>query len=184
MLGNAECAAIIQVIGAGSGRTFDLESARYGKVIIMTDADVDGAHIRTLLLTLFFRYMRPLVEAGRVYAAVPPLHRIEVINPGSKANEVIYTYSEAEMRRSMAALTKRGKKTKPLQRYKGLGEMDADQLAETTMDPHHRTLRKVTAADLDSAAGVFELLMGGDVGPRKDFIIDSAHALDRERIDV
>ena len=98
MLGNAECAAIIQVIGAGSGRTFDLESARYGKVIIMTDADVDGAHIRTLLLTLFFRYMRPLVEAGRVYAAVPPLHRIEVVNPGSKANEIIYTYSEAEMR--------------------------------------------------------------------------------------
>ena len=184
MLGNAECAAIIQVIGAGSGRTFDLESARYGKVIIMTDADVDGAHIRTLLLTLFFRYMRPLVEAGRVYAAVPPLHRIEVVNPGSKANEVVYTYSEAEMRRTMAALTRRGRKTKPLQRYKGLGEMDADQLAETTMDPHHRTLRKVTAADLDSAATVFELLMGGDVGPRKDFIIDSAHALDRERIDV
>jgi len=184
MLGNAECAAIIQVIGAGSGRTFDLESARYGKVIIMTDADVDGAHIRTLLLTLFFRYMRPLVEAGRVYAAVPPLHRVEVINAGSKANEVVYTYSEAEMRRLMASLTRRGKKTKPLQRYKGLGEMDADQLAETTMDPHHRTLRKVTAADLDSAASVFELLMGGDVGPRKDFIIDSAHALDRERIDV
>jgi DNA gyrase subunit B len=88
------------------------------------------------------------------------------------------------MRRTMAALTRRGKKTKPLQRYKGLGEMDADQLAETTMDPQHRTLRKVTAADLDSAATVFELLMGGDVGPRKDFIIDSAHALDRERIDV
>ena len=88
MLGNAECASIIQVIGAGSGRTFDLEAARYGKVIIMTDADVDGAHIRTLLLTLFFRYMRPLVEAGRVYAAVPPLHRIEVVNPGAKANEV------------------------------------------------------------------------------------------------
>ena len=84
MLKNAECAAIIQVIGAGSGRTFDLDAARYGKVIIMTDADVDGAHIRTLLLTLFFRYMRPLVEAGRVYAAVPPLHRIEVVNPGAE----------------------------------------------------------------------------------------------------
>ena len=151
----------------------------------MTDADVDGAHIRTLLLTLFFRYMRPLVEAGRVYAAVPPLHRIEVVNPGAKANEVIYTYSEAEMRRTMASLTKRGKKIKqPLQRYKGLGEMDADQLAETTMDPRHRTLRKVTAADLESAERVFELLMGDDVGPRKDFIIDSAHALDRERIDA
>ncbi len=184
MLANAECAAIIQVIGAGSGRTFDLESARYGKVIIMTDADVDGAHIRTLLLTLFFRYMRPLVEAGRVYAAVPPLHRIEVVNPGSKANEVIYTYSEPEMRRTLATLTKRGKKVKPLQRYKGLGEMDADQLAETTMDPRHRTLRKVTLGDIESAARVFELLMGGEVGPRKDFIVDSAHALDRERIDA
>ncbi len=184
MLGNAECAAIIQVIGAGSGRTFDLEAARYGKVIIMTDADVDGAHIRTLLLTLFFRYMRPLVEAGRVYAAVPPLHRIEVINAGSKANEVIYTYSEAEMRATMATVNRRGKNTKPMQRYKGLGEMDADQLAETTMDPRHRTLRKVTSADLDSAAGVFELLMGGDVGPRKDFIVESAGALDRDRIDA
>ncbi len=184
MLGNAECAAIIQVIGAGSGRTFDLESARYGKVIIMTDADVDGAHIRTLLLTLFFRYMRPLVEAGRVYAAVPPLHRIEVVNPGSKANEVVYTYSEAEMRRTMASIAKRGRKTKPMQRYKGLGEMDADQLAETTMDPRHRTLRKVTLSDVESAARVFELLMGGEVGPRKDFIIESAHALDRERIDA
>jgi DNA gyrase subunit B len=150
----------------------------------MTDADVDGAHIRTLLLTLFFRYMRPLVEAGRVYAAVPPLHRLEVINPGSKANEVIYTYSEAEMRRTLAGLNRRGKKIKPIQRYKGLGEMDADQLAETTMDPAHRTLRKVTAEHLESATKVFELLMGGEVGPRKDFIIESAHALDRERIDA
>ncbi|MGL5864604.1 MAG: DNA gyrase/topoisomerase IV subunit B [Dermatophilaceae bacterium] len=184
MLGNAECAAIIQVIGAGSGRTFDLDSARYGKVIVMTDADVDGAHIRTLLLTLFFRYMRPLVEAGRVYAAVPPLHRIEVVNAGSKANEVVYTYSEAEMRRTMASLSKRGRKVKPIQRYKGLGEMDADQLAETTMDPGHRTLRKVTLSDLDSATTVFELLMGGDVGPRKDFIVGSANDLDRERIDA
>ncbi|MGL5818421.1 MAG: DNA gyrase/topoisomerase IV subunit B [Phycicoccus sp.] len=184
MLGNAECAAIIQVIGAGSGRTFNLESARYGKVIVMTDADVDGAHIRTLLLTLFFRYMRPLVEAGRVYAAVPPLHRIEIVNAGSKANEVVYTYSEAEMRRTMASLAKRGRKVKPLQRYKGLGEMDADQLAETTMDPRHRTLRKVTLSDLESATTVFELLMGGDVGPRKDFIVGSAHQLDRERIDA
>ncbi|MGL4744202.1 MAG: DNA gyrase/topoisomerase IV subunit B [Dermatophilaceae bacterium] len=184
MLGNAECAAIIQVIGAGSGRTFDLESVRYGKVIVMTDADVDGAHIRTLLLTLFFRYMRPLVEAGRVYAAVPPLHRIEVVNAGSKANEIVYTYSEAEMRRTMASLAKRGRKVKPIQRYKGLGEMDADQLAETTMDPRHRTLRKVTLSDLGSATTVFELLMGGDVGPRKEFIVGSAQNLDRERIDA
>ncbi|HET7303051.1 MAG TPA: DNA topoisomerase IV subunit B, partial [Segeticoccus sp.] len=106
MLKNAECAAIIQVIGAGSGRSFDLDMARYGKVVIMTDADVDGAHIRTLLLTLFFRYMRPLVEAGRVYAAMPPLHRIEVINGGKKKNDYVYTYSEAEMRKTRASLEK------------------------------------------------------------------------------
>jgi DNA gyrase subunit B len=185
MLKNAECAAIIQVIGAGSGRSFDLDVARYGKVIIMTDADVDGAHIRTLLLTLFFRYMRPLVEAGRVYAAVPPLHRIEVVNPGSKKNELIYTYSENEMRKTVASLGKRGKNIKqPLQRYKGLGEMDADQLAETTMDPRHRTLRRVTLRDAEVAERVFELLMGNDVAPRKDFIVESADKLERERIDA
>ncbi len=97
MLRNAECAAIIQVIGAGSGRTFELDQARYGKVVLMTDADVDGAHIRTLLLTLFFRYMRPMVDAGRVFAAVPPLHRVEVIGAGSKKNEYLYTYSESEL---------------------------------------------------------------------------------------
>jgi DNA gyrase subunit B len=185
MLKNAECAAILQVIGAGSGRSFDLSAARYGKVIIMTDADVDGAHIRTLLLTLFFRYMRPLVEGGRVFAAVPPLHRIEVINPGSKKNDLLYTYSEAEMRQVMTSLEKKGRKVKqPLQRYKGLGEMDADQLAETTMDPRHRTLRRVTLKDAENAEGVFDLLMGNDVAPRKDFIIESAAELDRERIDA
>ncbi len=185
MLGNAECAAIIQVIGAGSGRTFDLDAARYGKVIIMTDADVDGAHIRTLLLTLFFRYMRPLVEAGRVYAAVPPLHRIEVAGQGSRKGELIYTYSENEMRQTVASLTKRGRGVKqPIQRYKGLGEMDADQLAETTMDPRRRTLRRVTLGDAEAAARVFELLMGNDVAPRKDFIVESAHHLDSERIDA
>jgi len=185
MLKNAECAAILQVIGAGSGRSFDLSAARYGKVIIMTDADVDGAHIRTLLLTLFFRYMRPLVEDGRVFAAVPPLHRIEVINPGGKKNDLLYTYSEAEMRQVMSSLEKKGRRVKqPLQRYKGLGEMDADQLAETTMDPRHRTLRRVTLADAENAEGVFDLLMGNDVSPRKDFIIESAAELDRQRIDA
>ena len=185
MLKNAECAAILQVIGAGSGRSFDLEAARYGKVIIMTDADVDGAHIRTLLLTLFFRYMRPLVQAGRVYAAVPPLHRLEVINPGTKKNDLVYTYSEVEMRRTISLLEKKGRKVKqPLQRYKGLGEMDADQLAETTMDPRHRTLRRVTLKDAEVAERVFDLLMGNDVAPRKDFIIDSAASMDHERIDA
>jgi DNA gyrase subunit B len=185
MLKNAECAAILQVIGAGSGRSFDLAAARYGKVIIMTDADVDGAHIRTLLLTLFFRYMRPLVDAGRVFAAVPPLHRIEVINAGGKKNELLYTYSEAEMRKLISALERKGRKVKqPLQRYKGLGEMDADQLAETTMDPRHRTLRRVTLKDAENAEAVFDPLMGNDVAPRKDFIIDSAAELDRRRIDA
>jgi DNA gyrase subunit B len=185
MLKNAECASIIQVIGAGSGRSFDLDAARYGKVIIMTDADVDGAHIRTLLLTLFFRYMRPLVEAGRVFAAMPPLHRIEVINAGSKKNDLIYTFNELEMRRTLARLEKAGKKVKqPMQRYKGLGEMDADQLADTTMDPRHRTLRQVTMRDLEAAERTFELLMGNEVAPRKDFIIESATDIDRERIDA
>jgi DNA gyrase subunit B len=185
MLKNAECAAIIQVIGAGSGRTFDLESARYGRIVIMTDADVDGAHIRTLLLTLFFRYMRPLVEAGRVFAAVPPLHRVEVINGGGKKNEYVYTYSEAELRRLLSQLAKKGKRYKePIQRYKGLGEMDADQLAETTMDPRHRTLRRVTVNDAEAAENVFNLLMGTDVAPRKDFLVESASALDHERIDA
>jgi len=185
MLKNVECASIIQVVGAGSGRTFDLDAARYGKVIIMSDADVDGAHIRTLLLTLFFRYMRPLVEAGRVFAAVPPLHRVEIVNPGARKKEYVYTYSDAELHRLLAQLDKRGRRyTMPPQRYKGLGEMDADQLAETTMDPRHRTLRRVRMADAAAAEGVFELLMGNDVAPRKDFIVDGAARLDRERIDT
>ncbi len=185
MLSNAECASIIQVIGAGSGRSFDLESARYGKVILMSDADVDGAHIRTLLLTLFFRYMRPLVEAGRVFAAVPPLHRVMVINPGSKANEAIYTYSQAELETLLAKLKAAGKRyQEPIQRYKGLGEMDADQLAETTMDRERRVLRRVTVEDAEAVEKVFELLMGNEVAPRREFIIDSADDFDTERIDA
>ena len=185
MLSNAECASIIQVIGAGSGRSFDLDAARYGKVILMSDADVDGAHIRTLLLTLFFRYMRPLVEAGRVYAAVPPLHRVEVINPGTKKNDVLYTYSQAELEQVLSRLAASGKRYKePIQRYKGLGEMDADQLAETTMQREMRTLRRVRVEDGAAADMVFELLMGNDVAPRRDFIIDSADSFERERIDA
>jgi DNA gyrase subunit B len=185
MLGNAECAAIIQTIGAGSGRSFDITQARYGKVIIMSDADVDGAHIRTLLLTLFFRYMRPMIEEGRVFAAVPPLHRVVVMNPGSKPNETIYTYSEAELQGVLADLKRRGKRYQdPIQRYKGLGEMDADQLAETTMDRKHRTLRRVGVSDAEQAGRIFELLMGNEVAPRKEFIVDSASGLSRDRIDA
>ena len=185
MLGNTECASIIQVIGAGSGRSFDLSAARYGKVIIMSDADVDGAHIRTLLLTLFFRYMPDMIRDGRVYAAVPPLHRVIVMNPGSKPNETIYTYSEQELNVVLASLKKTNKRYQdPIQRYKGLGEMDADQLATTTMDRHHRTLRRVQITDAVNAERVFELLMGNDVAPRKDFIIAGSDGLSRERIDV
>ena len=185
MLRNAECAAIIQVIGAGSGRTFDIDQIRYGKVIMMTDADVDGAHIRTLLLTLMHRYMRPLVEEGRVYAAVPPLHRVEIVHGGRKRNELVYTYSEQELHTLLKRLEKKGLHYKePIQRYKGLGEMDADQLADTTMDPQHRTLRRVTIEDAEAATRVFELLMGSEVAPRKQFIVEGAAELDRERIDA
>jgi DNA gyrase subunit B len=185
MLSNAECAAIIQTIGAGSGRTFDIDSARYGKVILMSDADVDGAHIRTLLLTLFFRYMRPLIEHGRVFAAVPPLHRVIIVNPGSKPNETVYTYSEKQLHELLARLTKSGRRwQEPVQRYKGLGEMDAEQLASTTMDRGGRLLRRVRLEDAEMATGIFELLMGNDVAPRRDFIVDSAAGLDRERIDA
>ena len=181
MLENNECASIIQVIGAGSGKSFDINDARYGRVILMSDADVDGAHIRCLLLTLFNSYMRPLVEAGRVFAAIPPLHRIDVI--GGKKGEVHYTYSDDEMKKVIAQLKKEGKRWKePIQRYKGLGEMDADQLRETTMDPNHRTLRRITMKDVTKAEAMFELLMGNEVAPRKDFI--STADIDRERIDA
>ncbi len=181
MLENNECASIIQVIGAGSGKSFDINDARYGRVILMSDADVDGAHIRCLLLTLFNSYMRPLVEAGRVFAAIPPLHRIDVI--GGKRGEVFYTYSDDEMKKVIGQLKKDGKRWKePIQRYKGLGEMDADQLRETTMDPEHRTLRRITMKDVTKAEAMFELLMGNEVAPRKDFI--SSADIDRERIDA
>lgn len=188
ILNNQEVSSIIQVVGAGSGRTFDLDAARYGKVIFMTDADVDGAHIRTLLLTLFFRYMRPLVEAGRVYAAVPPLHRVEVAGRGGKKGEYIYSYSDAELHRILARLEKSGRTYKqPIQRYKGLGEMDANQLAETTMDPSHRMLRRVSLADEEAlrfAEDTFELLMGSEVAPRRDFIVEGADDISREQIDA
>jgi DNA gyrase subunit B len=185
VLKNVECASIIQVVGAGSGRTFDLEQARYGKIIFMADADSDGAHIRTLLATLFFRYMRPLVEAGRVYTAVPPLHRFELTNPKKGQDKYLYTYSDSEYQRKTAELMKKGVRWKePPQRYKGLGEMDADQLAETTMDPRHRTLRRITVDDAEAAAKVFDLLMGNDVAPRKEFLVQGAYELDENRIDV
>jgi DNA gyrase subunit B len=183
MLDNSECASIIQVIGAGSGKSFELDDARYGRIILMSDADVDGAHIRCLLLTLLYRYMKPMIDDGRVFAAIPPLHRIETMGTGGKKGEYIYTYSDDEMRKVTGDLKKAGKKWKePIQRYKGLGEMDADQLRETTMDPDARTLRRITIKDATAAESMFELLMGNDVAPRKEFI--STAEIDRDRIDA
>ncbi len=185
MLKNAECSAIIQVIGAGSGRTFDIDQARYGRVIFLADADVDGAHIRCLLLTLFQRYMRPMVEQGRVFSAVPPLHRIELSNPKRGQEKYLYTYSDNELRETLLDLERRGVRYKEsIQRYKGLGEMDADQLAETTMDPRRRTLRRINISDLEAAEEAFSLLMGNEVAPRREFIASSAATLDRSRIDT
>ncbi len=184
MLKNAECASIIQVIGAGSGRTFDVDAARYGKIIFMADADSDGAHIRCLLATLFFRYMRPLVEAGKVYSAVPPLHRFELIKPKRGYDKYIYTYTDAEYQRRLAEFAKKGQAFKEPQRYKGLGEMDAHQLAETTMNPRHRTLRRLTVDDGANADRVFEMLMGNDVAPRKQFIVQGAYSFEADRIDA
>ena len=185
MLKNTECASIIQVIGAGSGSSFDLDSARYQRVIFMADADVDGAHIRTLLLTLFHRYLRPMLDAGRIFAAVPPLHRIELSHVRKGQARYRYTYSDAELNRTLLELERRGQRWKePVQRYKGLGEMDASQLAETTMDPRHRTLRRIRIEDASAAADMFSLLMGSEVAPRRDFIVGGAAELDPSRIDI
>ena len=183
MLSNKECAAIIQVVGAGSGASFDIEQARYNKVIMMTDADVDGAHIRILLLTLFYRYMRPLIEHGHVYAAVPPLHRIALT--GARKGEYIYTYSDDELAGKLAELDKKHiSYNEDIQRYKGLGEMDADQLADTTMDPRTRMLRRIRMEDAEQASQIFSLLMGDDVPPRKAFIVENADDFDRSKIDT
>ena len=183
MLSNKECAAIIQVVGAGSGASFDIEQARYNKVIMMTDADVDGAHIRILLLTLFYRYMRPLIECGHVYAAVPPLHRIALT--GAHKGEYIYTYSDDELAGKLADLDKKHiSYNEDIQRYKGLGEMDADQLADTTMDPRTRMLRRIRMEDAEQASQIFSLLMGDDVPPRKAFIVENADDFDRSKIDT
>lgn len=183
MLSNKECAAIIQVVGAGSGASFDISQARYNKIVMMTDADVDGAHIRILLLTLFYRYMRPLIEHGHVYAAVPPLHRIALA--GKHKGEYIYTYSDDELAGKLDDLQAKGIDfNSDIQRYKGLGEMDADQLADTTMDPRTRMLRRIRMEDAQQASEVFDLLMGDDVPPRKQFIVDNADDFDRSKIDT
>ncbi|WP_091071559.1 DNA gyrase/topoisomerase IV subunit B [Micromonospora humi] len=182
VLDNAECAAIVQVLGAGSGRTFDLSTLRYGRVLIMADADVDGAHIRTLLITLFARYMRPLIEAGRLYAAMPPLHKITT---KGRNPQVTYTYTQAEMEATVRKLEKAGKQiVTPIPRFKGLGEMDADELWETTMNPATRAVRRITLDDVEAAERILDLLMGEKVEPRRNWLIDSADRVDRDAIDA
>ena len=165
MYNNREILTLIQAIGAGIGDEFDIEKARYHKIVIMADADVDGEHITTLLLTFFFRHMRPLIEAGYIYVACPPLYKIEY-----GRNTVYYAYSDAELEKVKAENS--GKPS--IQRYKGLGEMDADQLWETTMDPKNRILIRVNLNDAIEADQVFSMLMGEEVLPRRKFIEENA----------
>ncbi len=168
--GNDKLNPVILAVGAGIGQDFDITKIRYGKVIIMADADVDGAHIRTLLLTFFFRYMRPLIENGNVYLAQPPLYKFS-----KKGMEDLYWY-EDDMTGAFKILEERGveRDQVSIQRYKGLGEMNPEQLWETTMNPETRILVKVTMDDAISADGVFSLLMGDEVNPRREFIEQNA----------
>ncbi|MFD1362634.1 DNA topoisomerase (ATP-hydrolyzing) subunit B [Lentibacillus salinarum] len=166
ILSNKEVRAMITALGTGIGEEFDITKARYNKIVIMTDADVDGAHIRTLLLTFFYRYMRPLIEHGYVYIAQPPLYKVQ---QGKAAH---YAYNEEEMERILDELPKTPKPG--LQRYKGLGEMNASQLWETTMDPETRTLLQVELSDAMDADHIFDMLMGDKVEPRRNFIEENA----------
>ena len=165
-LGNKEIISMIQAFGTGIGDEFNINDARYHKIVIMTDADVDGAHIRTLLLTFFYRFMKPLIEYGYVYIAQPPLYKI------SQAKRVEYAYSDEELQKILATFPKTSKPN--IQRYKGLGEMNAEQLWDTTMDPKSRTLLQVHLSDAIEADAVFSMLMGDDVEPRREFIEENA----------
>src|SRR4051794_5632074 len=181
VLDNAECSAIVQVLGAGSGRTFDLPALRYGRVMIMADADVDGSHIRTLLITLFAKYMRPVIEQGRLFAAMPPLHK--VVTKGRNP-ETFLTYTQPEVDATLAGLAKAGKSVQRVSRFKGLGEMDADELWDTTMNPATRTVRRITLTDAERAEATLELLMGERVEPRKNWLIEAAGRIDQDTIDA
>ena len=168
ILNSDEIKNMITAFGCGIGEDFNIEKLRYHKIIIMTDADVDGAHIRTLLLTFFYRYMKPLIEGGYVYAAQPPLFQVK------KGKDVYYTYDDKEQAKLLASLADKPGKV-DIQRYKGLGEMDAEQLWDTTMDYNHRTLIQITIEDSAAADQIFSTLMGDKVPPRKKFIEENAH---------
>lgn len=175
ILANNEVKALISALGTGIGENFDLTGLRYGRVITMTDADVDGSHIRTLLLTFFFRYMLPLIEEGHLYIAQPPLYRV------AYKDKIRYAYNEADRERAYRELGVEAEKVN-LQRYKGLGEMNPDQLWETTMDPANRTLLQVTVDDAAEADRTFDMLMGSAVPPRKRFI--QTHAREVRNLDI
>jgi DNA gyrase subunit B len=184
ILTSEEVRALISALGTGIGEQFNLENRRYDRVVLMTDADVDGSHIRTLLLTFFFRYMQSLVEGGHLYIAQPPLFRIEV-RKGKKL--VHYAFNDLERDTMYTQLRAQGLDvTKPTevytQRYKGLGEMNPDQLWETTMDPKNRTMLKVTIDDAAEADRTFDMLMGNAVPPRRAFI--TRHAKEVVNLDV
>jgi DNA gyrase subunit B len=181
-LRNVEIASIVQVLGAGTGRTFDLSAMRYGRVILMADADVDGSHIRTLLITLFARYMRPVIEDGRLFAAMPPLHKITT---KGRNPETHFTFTQREMEMKVAALQKAGKQVvTPVPRFKGLGEMDAEELWETTMNPATRSVRRITLDDVEAAEQALELLMGEKVEPRRAWLVESSARVDQSAIDI
>src|SRR5699024_1961102 len=166
VLSNNEVRMMITALGTGIGEEFDIEKARYHKIVIMTDADVDGAHIRTLLLTFFYRFMRPIIEHGFVYIAQPPLFQIK------QGRSIHYTYSDEELEEKLAELPKAPKPG--IQRYKGLGAMNADQLWETTMNPESRTLLQVMLDDAIKSDHVFDIIMGDRVEPRLQFIEENA----------
>ena len=174
-LDNAEIRAMITAFGTGYGPEFDISKLRYDKIIIMTDADVDGSHIRILLLTFFYRYLRPIIEQGHVYAALPPLYRI------SKGKEIFYAYTEEERVKYLEEHPGTGYE---IQRYKGLGEMDAVQLKETTMDPNGRTLMQITLESAMEADELFTILMGEEVEPRRNFIEENSKMVDKASLDI
>ncbi|MFN2146452.1 MAG: toprim domain-containing protein, partial [Anaerolineales bacterium] len=175
ILSNNEIKSIISALGTGIGENFSLEGLRYGRTIIMTDADVDGSHIRTLLLTFFFRFMQPLIDSGHLYIAQPPLYSLNY------KRKIHYAYTEAEKDKMLKDLGLDEGKTS-LQRYKGLGEMNPEQLWETTMDPENRVLLLVTIEDAAEADRTFDMLMGSSVPPRKRFI--QTHANEVRNLDV
>ncbi len=179
VLDNAEAAAIFTALGAGAGPTFDLDQIRYGRVVMLMDADVDGSHIRCLLLTLAYHYMRPLLVAGRVFAAVPPLYSVR-----TSGGDERFAFSDDERDAILAELASEGRTRNKVSRFKGLGEMDVDDLAIHCLDPATRTLRRITVHDAAVAAEVFDVLMGAAVEPRRDFIVENSDLLAPDALDV